>query len=326
MNHNIDIDAIWSIFDEQTSGRNTNKNTNEKKSIDEKGNANMIQNQLYCSQCDVLIQEAMCNNCGLVVCNNQEFSNYSYEEPIQIKSYPNSNSNSRIVKIQEWMMWSNDEKNEYKLNKYIKELCDKLNVHESLLNSIYNLVSQVMSAIKKSCDGPKRSKVKDGIIIICIYYVSKSTSTTYSYMQLAKKINLNMKYISKADKLIMELISSNKLQLSQEFMQHFYKTENPIDYVKTIIDKYQLSIHKNIIQQVEELVHICEDNDILLDHTPISIGVSCFYYILNINNIEINVKMFSELYDLSMVTILKTFNKLKQYTQEFEKMGISKIT
>jgi hypothetical protein len=134
-----------------------------------------------------------------------------------------------------------------------------------------------------------------------------------------------MKYISKADKLIMELISSNKLQLSQAFINNVFKTEEPIDYVTKIIDKYKLEIEKQLLEQVSELITICNDNDILLDHTPLSIGVSCFYYILDINKISINIKIFSELYDLSIVTVMKTFNKLKQYTPYFEKAGITQL-
>ena len=226
------------------------------------------------------------------------------------------------MKMQEWMMWTNDEKNEYKLNKYTKELCEKLNILECIIGAVCNLVSHIMTAVKNGCDGPKRSRVKDGIIIVCIYYISKNTRSSYSYIELAKKIDLNMKYISKADKLIMELINSNKLQISNEFLDKFLKTENPIDYVTRIIEKYNLNINDSIIEQVKSLIEICEDNDILLDHTPLSMGVSCFYYVLNINNIDINIKMFSELYDLSMVTVMKTYNKLKLHTKSFEKLNI----
>jgi transcription initiation factor TFIIIB Brf1 subunit/transcription initiation factor TFIIB len=312
--NDIDIDKIWSILD-------CHNDVNITSSSPPKCSQT-------CPGCDSLIYESVCNQCGLILNNNQEYSSYNFEEPIQHKSYAGGGGgggNSRLKKMQEWMMWTNEEKTEYKLNKYTRELCDKLQIHDSIIHAVCNLVSQVMNAIKNSCDGPKRSRVKDGIIIVCIYYISKGTSSVYSYIELAKKIELNMKYISKADKLLMELINSNNLILSKEFMSNFYKTETPIDYVTKIIDKYQLNINKKILEQVVELISICEDNDILLDHTPLSVGVSCFYYILDINNIDINVKMFSELYDLSMVTVLKTFNKLKVHKINFEKMGILPI-
>jgi transcription initiation factor TFIIIB Brf1 subunit/transcription initiation factor TFIIB len=317
----IDINSIWAIFDNQCNLQQSQRNSRKSKSSSQK--CHDIKNYKYCSECNTMMEEeSMCNNCGLIINNEQEYSSYNFEEPIKYKSTYTSYSNNRMMKMQEWMTWTNEEKNEYKLNKYIKELCEKLQINENIVNDVFNLVSRVMKAIKNGCDGPKRSRVKDGIIIICIYYISKGTSLVYSYIDLAKKMNINMKYISKADKILMELISSNKLNLSQEFIDNFFKTENPIDYVTKIIDKYKLNINQQIVNQVIELINICQDNDILLDHTPLSLGVSCFYYILNINNIDINVKMFSELYDVSMVTLVKTFNQLKQYKNNFEELGI----
>jgi transcription initiation factor TFIIIB Brf1 subunit/transcription initiation factor TFIIB len=278
-----------------------------------------------CDNCDIQIDDIVCYNCGLVI--NKEYSSYNFEEPIVSKTYKATNSQaSRLIKLQDWLIWNNDDKNEYKLNKYTRAFCEKLQIKDTLIEPVCEMISHVMKAIKDGCDGPKRSRVKDGIIIVCIYYMSKNhNSNEYSYIELAKKINLNMKYISKADKLIMELISSNKLQLSKTFINNVFKTEEPIDYVTKIIDKYQLQIEKELLEQVSELIAICNDNDILLDHTPLSIGVSCFYYVLDVNKLNINIKIFSELYDLSIVTVMKTFNKLKQYDVYFEKAGIKQI-
>jgi len=74
------------------------------------------------------------------------------------------------------------------------------------------------------------------------------------------------------------------------------------------------------LEHTQSLITICEDNDILLDHTPLSVGVSCFYYILKLNNIDIDLKIFSELYDLSVVTVVKTYNKLKVYEKQISNM------
>jgi transcription initiation factor TFIIIB Brf1 subunit/transcription initiation factor TFIIB len=136
---------------------------------------------------------------------------------------------------------------------------------------------------------------------------------------------MEIKKIKKADKIIMEMINSGKLKLSNDFMNNLFKTEKPIDYVTKIIEKYEMNVNPQLLSQVSELINICEDNDILLDHTPLSIGVSCFYYILDLHNIDINIKLFSEIYDLSIVTVTKTFNKLKQYKTSLEKMGIKQI-
>jgi transcription initiation factor TFIIIB Brf1 subunit/transcription initiation factor TFIIB len=313
MTETTNLDDIWAILDKE----------NEKKPESQE----ILQK--YCKNCsNKIIYDNTCRECGLITNNDVEYSSYVFEEQQECKKSPsNTPYSNKILKMQEWLMWTNNEKTQYKLNKYTRELCEKLEINETLINGIISLVSHVMLAIKTSCDGPKRSRVKDGIIIVCVYYISKNESIfSYSYINLCKKVKLDLKYASRADKLIMELINSNKLKISQEFINNFLKTETPISYVIKIIEKYDLnSIKKDVLKQVSDLIDICEDNDILLDHTPLSIGVSCFYYILLLNTINIDVKIFSEIYNLSIVTILKTYNKLKVYTANFEKMGLIKL-
>ena len=303
----MNLEDIWSMMESQKKSQISNNLKMNKK----------------CDSCGIEIDDKTCKECGLVLDNNPEYSSYVYEEQQVFKHHTSNVTNNKLLKMQEWAMWSNEEKNEYKLNKYVVELCEKLCISEKIVSTVSALVLNVMKAIKLSCDGPKRSRVKDGIIIVCIHYISKNeTSGNHSYVDLCRKIDLSLKYASRADKLIMELINSNKLNLSNEFVANFLKTESPVDYVIKIIDRYKLDISVNMLKNVNNLIDICEDNDILLDHTPLSIGVSCFYYILVLNNMEIDVKIFSEIYGLSIVTITKTYNKLKVYKKNFEKMGI----
>lgn len=291
-------DDIWSVFDNY-------KNVKEYDNI-------TIKN--YCRECDKDIINSTCEDCGLVVSNQIDFSSYIFEEGPMKKTCKVTSGNTRIIKMQEWSRWSNDEKKEYKLNQYVSELCVKLNILQTEICSICNLVRQVMIAIKDSSDGPKRSRVKDGIIIMCIYYTLKnSDSNCVSYIDLSKVINLDIKYVSKADKLIMELINLGQLKVTDEFITNILKPEQPINHIIKIIKKYDIDINENIISQISKLVSICEDNDILFDHTPLSIGVACLYYTLDYNCIDVNIKLLSHLYKISIVTILKTFNKLKIY-------------
>lgn len=269
--------------------------------------------------------ETTCDNCGLILQYPPEYSTISYSEPIESKKHVYNTQTNKILKMQEWYMYTKDEKNEYKLNKYTEELCKKLQIHENLIPCISVFVCEVMNAIKKNNEGPKRSKVKDGLIIVCIYYISKNYNHNYSYIELSKKINLEMKYISKADKIIIELINCNKLQLSNDLKKSLKETEKSINYITRIITKYNLQIDPDILSQVNLLIDICNDNDILLDCTPLTIGVSCFFYIININDIDINLKIFSEIYDISMSSILKTNSKLNTYSSNFEKLNIIKI-
>lgn len=243
--------------------------------------------------------------------NDQIYSSYSFEEAIPIRKTCNS---GKLGKMQQWSAYTNKEKIDYKNSNYIKELCEKLNVHSSFIDQIIDLVLKVIDAIKETNDGPKRARVKDGIIIMCIHYITKNSQTKHgSYIEMSKKINLEMKFITKADKLLLELINCNKLKFDNSFMNKILYTETPLNCVKIIIDKYpNFKEFPNLINKVETLIDICEEYDILLNHTPTAIGSSCLYFILNnVFNQDLNIKVFAEIYNLSIVTIIKTIKKLE---------------
>lgn len=304
------LDTIWNDFDKLTEEKNdTNIESNPE---NKEGGCN-----LKCKNCEsvnISIGEAefVCNDCGLV--SDQVFSSTVFLNnniplsKVKITNY--NNQFSKIQKMQEWFMWTNDEKNSYKLSNYTKDLCSKINIPEMLIPMICNIVNIVMSAIKKY-EGTKRARVKDGIILSCIEYVANDNNLNISSCELAKKINLDIKYITRADRIILELINNNKLSLKKTTALNI---KTPIEYILSVINKNKLDIPEILIKKLNALIKFCETNDILIDHTPLSIGVCCFYYILKTNNIEIDIKIFAELYDLSIVTILKTFNKLSIHT------------
>jgi transcription initiation factor TFIIIB Brf1 subunit/transcription initiation factor TFIIB len=308
MNSNIDI---WKEFDNAV---NFDKITYQSDKESHKGkdichnclgnNLKYIENECICQDCGLVLNEDRLNN-SPVFENNIESTNKSY-----------FNKNNKISKMQEWYMWSNEEKNTYKLKSYVRDFCSKLKIVECLIENIVETTVIVIDCIKKN-DGTKRARVKDGIIICCIHYVSKDTQTPYSYVNISKQLNLDIKYITRAERLILELINSKKLNLDKQLI---LDTQKPFEYVKNTIKKNNLKVSEDVLKDVNTLIEICEDNDILLDHTPLSIGVCCFYYILQLRNIDIDIKIFSELYDLSSVTIIKTYNKLKIYKRQIEQI------
>lgn len=256
--------------------------------------------------------EAVCYNCGHVVPESTVLQ-VAFETAPEMRKSTRSNT-----KVHNWMLWSNEEKNTYKLNQYTKSICKRLEIHDSLITSICETVVNVMTVIKKF-EGTKRARVKDGIILVCAEYVamcSQSQTQKVTAVELAKKMGLETKYITKADKMILELKMSNKLDMKRQSVSDI---PNPYKYVEDVVTKHNLKIPRNILQQVRKLIQVCEDQDLLLDNTPLSVGVSCFYYCLKKNNIGLDLKMFSDIYDLSIVTVTKTYNKLKGHHHILEK-------
>lgn len=298
-----ELEEIWAEFD-TTNVKNKkeeiNKNDSENSGICKNCSADIDENKV-CYQCGFFLREE-----NITLCN-------AFENCMPITSVKSSfKSKSKINKMQEWYMWSNSEKNEYKLKLCVQELCKNLKIAECLVGSIVDTVILVMNAIKNN-DGTKRARVKQGIILVCIHYVSKDTSTPYSHSELTKRLNLDIKYVTRAERMVLELINSKKLNLDKSLV---LKNLKPFDYVINIIKQKFLKINPEILDKAKSLIEICEDNDLLLDNTPLSIGVCCFYYILKMEKINVDIKLFAEMFDLSLVTVVKTYNKLKVYEKQ----------
>ena len=285
-----------------------------------------------CTGCGYIeyIDIDVCTNCGLMfvhklVCYDENDMTNSYNPNNEdcngndnngfnlnnFKKVNNSQKFSRISQMQNWYKWSKDEKNTYKLGLYIKNLCATLNI-ELYIDYICDLVTTVLDKIKDN-EGSKRTRVKDGIIVVCIYYTYKKNNvfvnSNFTTSELSKSIHLDMKYITKAEKFIIELINRKKLHLDKSV---FLGNNSPLSYIKNNIVHFNLDkqLLQHVYNQVEILIQLCEDEEILLDHTPLSIGIGCFYYILKKNNIDIDITHFSKIYKLSCVTISKLTRKL----------------
>jgi len=308
-----ELDEIWNVFEVEKENKNDDvPKTNESLNISccKNCSSNNLQKDNY---------QIICGDCGLVLGDDRISSNYGFDGINNLSNFPAKHKtqyNNKISKMQEWYMWTNEEKNIYKLKTYVKELCDKLQIPEYLIPSITDTCVLVMDSIKKS-DGTKRARVKDGILVACIHYVTKDTHIPFSYIDMVKKLELDIKYVTRAEKMILELINSKKLNLDKKTI---LETKKPYDYIVETVNKYNLKISPEILNYVKLLIEICEDNDLLLDHTPLSIAVSCFYYILKLKTIDIDLKIFSEFYNLSIVTVVKTYNKLKVYENEINEM------
>lgn len=154
---------------------------------------------MNCEQCSGRIVqtsiEYVCIDCGLLS-NEKLISNYSY-----IDTTPKTD----MKKI-----YTNQEKSLYNLKKYIINFCRTLNIPEQLIDNIKEISILVLTTIAKF-DKVKRSNVKNGIILICIEYVSKGNYTAYN---LSKNIDLNIKHITKAEELIYSLTNTGKLRLN----------------------------------------------------------------------------------------------------------------
>ena len=67
----------------------------------------------------------ICKECGYII-ESIEYSNYTFENPVDYKKTTYIKKFNKIQKMQEWMSWTNAEKNEYKLKRYTIDFCENL--------------------------------------------------------------------------------------------------------------------------------------------------------------------------------------------------------
>jgi hypothetical protein len=85
----------------------------------------------------------------------------------------------------------------------------------------------------------------------------------------------------------------------------------PEDFIKGCFDK--ININKCFLEQAIQLVINIQKIQIANSHTPISIAIGGIYLVIYMNNINISKKDLARIFDISQVTIKKTFNKLEPF-------------
>jgi hypothetical protein len=206
--------------------------------------------------------------------------------------------------MNEWMMWTNAERIEYKLKLHVTEICYKLNIDNSLGNVIGNICTYVLEKIKQH-DGMKRGKVKDGIIIACIMYVGKSEGIVFDYNTMSKKLDIPMKFITRGEDLILQLVRSKNINLDKWCL---HKTLSPFQHVLNISSKLNLNIPSHIFDYTESTIN--NHSDCIKNHTPSAIGSACFYKSLVDNGATVDFKEFCSAFKISAPTMHKTLKAL----------------
>jgi hypothetical protein len=283
------------------------------------------------SNCEHLERnEIACLNCGLVLETQPEFDNFIYEHPIENKS--RSMPFHRLTKLQERISWSKEEKTEYKLKKYVREFCEQLSIYPNLIDSIAHLVNGVLEKIKEKNDGSKRSRVKDAIIINCICYICKD----YDPIYLAKRANINSKYISKADRILLDINLSDIYNVSNvsrvpnashshvsnaSNVSHASNASN-VSRVRQLRNDFltKTNTSGDFEEKLVILMEIVDDNK-LLPHDSLCSTI-CFYYLI-IQTTLVDLNTFCEHFKINASYLVKSFNKLVKVQEKINNLLVN---
>jgi len=203
--------------------------------------------------------------------------------------------------------------------KQLQIICEKLDLKQNILNDAINLYFLIYNNI----EGHKRilnkenyvhvnfneyvitrGKNKIGIIGACLYYACKKNNYLLDIKKIAEAFNVKPIIIHRGCKTFIEAIKKTKINIDTNIVL-------PIHFINYISDKLQ--IDNSTSKKIKELIIKIQDNNLCLNHSPLSVCIcSVLLYYKHINKKIFNKKI-SNLFDISNVTINKTLADLNQY-------------
>ena len=142
------------------------------------------------------------------------------------------------------------------------------------------------------------------MIAACLFYACKLQNETRSPKEIADIYELEIKSVNRGCRNFCEIIDSNTL---------FYeiKSSQSVDFIERFGKKLNINIdYINIAKDIAINIHKL---DIASTHEPPSVAAGCIVLVSNIYNIDISKKEISDIFDISDVTISKTYRKIFPY-------------
>jgi transcription initiation factor TFIIB len=268
----------------------------------------------------------VCENCGMVnknaLCENPEFSgendtarygcpnnfycpNSSLGTKMKVKGY------SRIAAIQKQGQIPYSEKELMTTIKSIEEKCLKYGIKHNIIDTAKTLYKKIRDY--KHIDGKRKGKNmimrcinRRSMIAACVFYACKLQNEPRSPKEIADIYDLEIKHINKGYRKFLDYVNMDsfftefKSSQSTDFIERYSKKLNLADiYIKKAKD-ISINIHKL---------------DIVSTHEPSSVAAGCILLVTKMHKLDLNKKKISDIFNISDVTISKTFRRINNYQQ-----------
>lgn len=151
-----------------------------------------------------------------------------------------------------------EEKRLNTLKNYVKEQCQILQLSNTIAETAISIL-QIIFAF----DSSKRANVKDGLFVVVIYWILRSQSFHRPIDDLRNKLNIDQKYITKAQSLFIQVVQKEKNR--HPFFNKIVKIMAENDIVTDFLDKYSFALRVEFdldltdIQKLEAFIRKFEE-------------------------------------------------------------------
>lgn len=160
----------------------------------------------------------------------------------------------------------------------------------------------------KHLDGPNKGKHiiirgfnRSGLIAACAFYGAKLQSVPRSTKEIATIFGLKVTQVTKGCRKFLELhdYKNGSYSLSSSHAQDFIERNG-----------YKLKLLRHHIDLAIKIAENVTKLDIASDHQPTSLAAGSILLVVEMNKLPITKKQISDVFDISEVTITKTFKKI----------------
>ena len=217
-----------------------------------------------------------------------------------------ANKNYLMKKLHAQMSMDYVERSRYHMFKKIEKMCDSLspNTFETVKHYYVIMANEKLS----------RGNVRLGLIACCIYYACKKDKISRSIKEISSMCDISPSIFNNSHKIFRDIM--------KDHIPHalFEETTQVDDLVLRFcgylnFDRKQRSY---FLKKISNMNKIIDKTQILIGKTPGAITASCIYYICQKENIEINKMFISKQVNVSIVTINKIYQLLKNNSHLFD--------
>lgn len=326
MNSELEIDNYLELTDDQIDnlllGFDLNKKLETKKKIcksckSDKLVVDNVKGYVVCSICAVINQEFLNENpefthdeenngngASRYGCpSNYFFPKSALGTKIASKGY------NKVTALQRQGQMPYREKSLLEVLERIQSKCKKYCVTQTIIDSAKILYKKVSDS--KHIRGKRKGKNmimrcinRRSMIAACVFYACKMQREPRSPKEIADIYELEIKHVHRGCRKILDYIDLNST---------FYQIRNSqsADFIERLAKKLELD--KKYIELSKDVCNNIHKLDIASTHEPPSVAAGCILLVANTYNINISKKQISEIFDISDVTISKTYRKIHPY-------------
>lgn len=317
----LDDDKLWDILD------NFSNDKKPEQTVHDKYNQSCTQclsiNIIYTTNRGSYI----CNECGSesreILDDSPEWNNYddkgdnsrcgapasAFFPRSSLGTVINTQGYSKVNMLRKWEQMPYRERSLAEVLNDIDSKCKKYNITKAVIDNAKILYKNIRETKHESGQNKGKNVIIRGInrkqiIAACFYFGAILQKLPRSTKEVANIFNLDIKQITKGCRKFLEIMKDN-------FIVFDIKPSHGSDFIDRFGSKIKLS--KEAIQLAKTISENTTKLDIASDHQATSIAAASILLSTILLEEDINRKAISDVFEISDVTISKTFKKIEPY-------------